>query len=194
MNDVMLDLETLSSEGDAAIVSIGCFEFDLTKVLSYNPAIQMGDYPKERFFQRNIRIDSALKYGTVSGSTLEWWFKLPERARLAVLDEPVTLERALQDLSIWWPKDAQMWSHATFDAPIIQRAYRVARDSRPPWHYRDTKDLRTLSRLAGPPGEEEDYPDIGELDHVAYADAWQQAVAATRMYARINEGFPEVPG
>jgi hypothetical protein len=182
----MVDLETLSSANDAAIVAIGACGFTLEQQWLGNLET-VAHWPIEFLFYRTIRMSSAMQHGSVSGDTLEWWFQQSDRARMELLREPVSIERALKDFSDWWPKDAKMWSHATFDAPILSNAYEKVFHRRQPWHHRDARDLRTLAELAGG-HRDEDYPSLGGLKHVAYADAIAQACAAQRMYLRIMLG------
>ena len=40
-------------------------------------------------------------------------------------------------------KENRIWSHATFDAPVLDATFRAV-DKVLPWHYRDNRDLRTL--------------------------------------------------
>lgn len=134
--NVMVDIETLGNGKDAAIVSIGAARFSLR-----------GDGPDETFLT-NIDFADAMKFGRVDGNTLKWWFQQSRAAQDGIMNNPnappVTLERALIDFRTFYGKSKQLWSHATFDAVILEYAYR-RRAMTQPWHYRETKDIRTLN-------------------------------------------------
>ena len=70
MNDhFSIDLETLGTRYNAAILSIGVQQFDIDSG-------KLGET-----FYREIDIDSAIKAGKVTGSTLAWWAQQGEVAK-----------------------------------------------------------------------------------------------------------------
>lgn len=68
-NHVMLDLETLGTEHDAMIISIGAvaFRFDDVPILA------------DRFFYTAVDIERSS--GSISPSTVNWWLKQSDEAR-----------------------------------------------------------------------------------------------------------------
>jgi hypothetical protein len=71
---LMLDLETLSTEPNAAIVSIGACAFDM---LDKEEDI-------EHTFLRRVSIESNFEHGRhISADTLMWWFKQSPEAQQA---------------------------------------------------------------------------------------------------------------
>lgn len=132
--EVMVDIETLGNGATPAIVSIGAAKFSLT-----------GEGHSETFYA-NIHFDDALKYGDATGSALMWWFVQSEEAQRALTRNPRPLNRALMDFRTFYANANSLWSHATFDSVALAHAYRGI-DMNQPWHYRDVRDIRTLTHV-----------------------------------------------
>lgn len=160
----MLDLETMGTTPGCAILSIGAVGFTdrgLFKGAEYS-------------FKRNVTLSSCLDAGLrVDASTERWWSEQSAEARAALLDpEPVVLFNALSDFHVWYHthKFEHIWSHgAAADIVWLEAAYRAAGLSLP-WHYRDSRDTRTLWDLD--PGLERTVPTV---EHCALQDAAAQA-------------------
>lgn len=144
---VMIDLETLGTEADAVIASIGAVVFTPDNDAEHG-------FTFSETFYANVNVDNQIKLGrSITASTLWWWMKQEERARRAVIvpDSPV-LKETLGQLRKWSDKHGlfgeQWWAHATFDFPII--AHACKQTSKPtPYAYRMCRDIRTLNQLAG---------------------------------------------
>lgn len=137
-NHVSLDLETMSSGQNAAIVSIGAayFEIETGKIVDT--------------FYVNVDLQSALNVGCqVSGSAIEWWLKQSDCARMDLLGDPrLRIRDALTHFNSWLPANAAIWGNgATFDNRVIREAFDLCA-LRPRWHYRDDLDMRTIVALA----------------------------------------------
>lgn len=134
----MVDIETLGDGSIAPIIQIGAVMFD-----------ESGPIADTRFLA-NVTFKSALASGVPTAGSLEFWIRqsMPARAGLFATPDPVPLAEALSHLSTWWSekKPKQMWSHATFDAVILDNAYQ-AFGRMPPWSRRKVMDLRTLAAL-----------------------------------------------
>ncbi len=185
----MVDLETAGRDAGAAILSIGAFAFDPFVEPEIGGIYRHGP----RVFHVNINLEQSMAAGFfVNGDTIMWWLSQSEAARRALVDpEPVAPYVALHQLYRWWPQGAKMWSHATFDAPIIHRAYAIVkRGGRAPWHYRDTRDVRTVTDLAfgyGTSHESMGVDVIGEK-HDPVWDAINQARQVQACYTKLNGG------
>lgn len=139
MNDFSIDLETLGTRWNSAIISIGVQQFD-------RDTGKMGGT-----FYKEIELDSAIKSGKVSGSTLAWWMRQDTKAKRVFSEssEKVSLATALDALSTWLrsqPGQPRVWGNgATFDITILEHAYDVGcvglKES---WHYTNIRDMRTL--------------------------------------------------
>jgi inhibitor of KinA sporulation pathway (predicted exonuclease) len=136
MNTVMVDLETLSTESNAAIVAIGAVLIDLER----------GSFVDK--FYRVVDPESAIAAGGhVSGSTLKWWLKQSDEARHAIAEHGIPLKQALEVFSSWVPNKAEVWGNgATFDNVVLTNAYNAVGLTRP-WSYRNDRCYRTLKSL-----------------------------------------------
>ncbi len=169
--DVMLDLETLGTRPDAAIIQIGAVLFE---------PFSGGKVLNGKGFMRHVLVQDGA--GSVDHATIAWWLLEASAAKMgkALADRAVTLADALEDFLRWptrahelsWEAITGIWAKpATFDLPIMSSAY-AALGHRPPWDRRATKCAQTLFALAG------GRPDIdltGLTPHDALDDAVGQA-------------------
>mgnify|MGYP001599409439 CR=1 FL=1 len=185
---IMIDLETMSTTPNAAIVQIGAVLFDPLGPPIPIPNGGLSDYPG---YFWNVDLGSCQKVGLgIDGDTVRWWLEQPKEAQQALLDpDPISLATALTALShvVWWPDgsevgwdDCRMWSHgSTFDCVILDQAYRAV-GKRTPWHFRNVRDTRTLFELADP---DQKIPwEDGGIKHHALWDAWRQAIKVQKCY------------
>ena len=164
MNDVMLDLETMGTSNDAAIVAIGAVEFDVVAG------------PIGEVFYRTIDLSSAVaEGGVIDAATVMWWLRQSDAAREALYGRGDTLHirQGLHEFAAWMSargKDVKVWGNgAAFDNVILAQAYR--RMGLPvPWQHWDDRCYRTVRAL---------YPDIQMqrtgVHHNAGDDAVSQA-------------------
>ncbi|MGD9697507.1 3'-5' exonuclease [Acinetobacter sp.] len=179
MNNVMLDLETLSANSNAFILSIGAVEFDFNNET-------LG-----REFSVNISMTSEQKHSEIDPMTVSWWVKQSKEARLAAFDESNTcpLINALNHFSTFLKEcgpDVKVWGNgASFDNVILSNAYKNA-NIKQPWKFRNDRDLRTLVALA----EDNDIAYASDLPregvhHKALDDAKHQANVACYINRRL---------
>lgn len=136
MKDVMLDIETIGVRPTSAIVQIGACYFD-------RETGQIGET-----FTVNIDPMDRHECGfTTDDSTIDWWKDQSKEAREAVFSNGVTYREALDKFADFLQRGEYMWSHATFDAPIVCNAF-VTLGIKLPIHYRGMRDIRTLIDLA----------------------------------------------
>lgn len=144
MTNLMIDLETLSTAGDAAIMQIGMVPFELD-----------GDGPSARGVLLQVDPASCMRAGLrVDWPTIHWWMMQDQAAREALPrpGQALPLEEALvatrDYITALSPPLLHIWSNgATFDIPILGNAFR-ALGMEEPWHYASARDTRTLSMLA----------------------------------------------
>lgn len=138
-NNVMLDIETLSTRVDAAILSIGAVRFDRRNIGSH--------------FYARIDLGSCLQAGlTVDDSTFSWWLKQSEEARQKLYDDsPLQLSEALSRFSSWLVaagKPPLVWGNgAAFDNAVLKHAYQAI-DVPEPWPYWADRCYRTATHSA----------------------------------------------
>lgn len=164
MKHVMLDLETMSTGPNAAIVAIGAVAFDpVTK--------QMGEE-----FYASVDLKSAMDAGgVVDASTVYWWLAQSRKAQEALYIGKRELRAVLTDFAdycISLDKDLCVWGNgATFDNVILSSAYRATGLERP-WSYRGDRCFRTIKALF--PGFVYAPSEVGGVAHNALDDARQQ--------------------
>ncbi len=133
-----IDIETLSQDPRAAVISIGACVFDNTGI--------------KHTFKVNIKPDSAKKFGMIiSKDTVDWWAKQSPAAQKAALERNVMADFGLQQFVEWFNthKPDFVWAHGTmFDIVIMEHALKcVAVDI--PWKYWMINDCRTLFNMFG---------------------------------------------
>lgn len=139
--DISVDIETFSTAPTASIATIG--------------AVAWGDGVDAEKSEFYIVVDDP--NGTFDPRTIRWHGDIGDgQATMGLEKEAVHLHSALVQFRDWMNQFdvgragcARIWSHATFDIPILAAAYRRAGFSNPPWQYRSPRDLRTLYDLAG---------------------------------------------
>jgi len=177
--DVVIDLETMSTLPNAAIVSIG--------------AVAVRDrVPVGEFYVR-VQLETALDVGcVVDGDTMEWWMRQDVDARQEVdgSQEAGSLYQALTDLDAWLQQTAAggrflVWGKGpSFECTILTSAYRAFRRDAP-WYFRNERCMRTLLDL---------YPEAADLpfegiQHHALHDARHEA-AQLIMALTLHESRP----
>lgn len=177
MNDVMVDIETLSTGTRAAIVSIGAVKFDL----------ETGELGEE--FYRRVDLVSYNVYPEfyIDLGTLKWWLQQADGPRLELVKPGTTINGALLDFGNWIDRvEDKVWANGSmFDNRILFDAYHVV-GLDTPWHYRNDRDMRTLTDLTERLGVAWDPPEAEGTEHNALADAKNQARAVVAMYQAIN--------
>lgn len=132
INHGMIDIETLDTNPTASIIQIGIVDID-------------GNYEKW-----TIDLDDSLKHGTISGETLKFWLRQGDKARASISCGGWSLRGALLDLNsfIELNRVEFLWSHATFDIPILTNAFKQV-GLEPAWDFKKLRDLRTIEHFTG---------------------------------------------
>jgi len=176
----MIDLETMSTAMDAAILSIGVQPFD--------PREEVID--EARGLLIHVDLQACLNAGLrLEASTVMWWMTQSDDARAAlVAREPLMLSEALRELTAFGQRNggwawAKVWSNgAAFDIPILETAFRRCRLDIP-WEYNNVLDVRTMKWLA---------PDVPKVTpsvaHNALSDAQAQAVYVQNCHRALKGG------
>ena len=164
---LMIDLETLSTAPNAAIMQIGWAKFTMDQRYPIVSGLIQVDL--QSCIDKGLRVD----WGTV-----RWWFMQSQEAREAMVQQGVPLSDALNAfvLNVWGDADWEgVWSHgASFDIPILESAFRACGRSAP-WKHWLIRDTRTLFELAG-------YVMHKPVAHQADKDALAQAEAVRAAY------------
>jgi hypothetical protein len=160
--NVMFDLETLSTNYNAAIVQIGAVKFDT----------ETGDIVDKFLINVSMR-DTTAKGFHVDPDTVAWWNKQKPEALKSFMVNPLTLEESLHKFTSWYGSESMMtWCNgANFDFPILTTAYKYFNMSTP-WKYWHVCDYRTVVNLAGVTKNQLDQKreEMGTLYHNALDD------------------------
>lgn len=170
MRDIMVDLETMGVDNNAAIVSIGAVQFDP----------ETGEIGSE--FYEVIDLSSCVEAGlTLDASTIMWWVGQSEAARKALMTPTGTLSEILEKFTRWLPSRPKIWGNgATFDNIILRSAYK-ALSMDVPWKYYDERCFRTLKKevpVASVP--------FKGVHHNALDDARYQAQCAIEIFNSLR--------
>jgi exodeoxyribonuclease VIII len=171
----MVDLETLGTGPDAAILAIGAvaFKFEEEKFLAT--------------FYSGVTIKSAMKAGSVTPETLAWWFMQGDAQRGAILLHRNTIRTALFQFAAWMAsmensgENILVWGNgADFDNVILSSAFDSELLTRP-WGTWNNRCYRTMKNLV--PGIKFIKP---EIPHNALEDAVAQASHLTEIFKFLN--------
>lgn len=147
---VMVDLETLGNRPDAAIAAIGAVAFTSRGIITGKTSAAGRGIVGEPFYRR-VSLESSMMRATVDASTICWWLKQGEEARIEVADAKIHIVDALADFSAWmkFHDPAGVWGNgAAFDNVILRSAY-TAWDIPAPWRYSQDRCFRTTKALFG---------------------------------------------
>ncbi len=178
MQEIMLDIETLSTSTNSVIVSIGAIKFDKTaKIL---PSVDLMDT-----FYRKIDINSCTNLGMeINKSTMDWWHKQdPVYTREALYSENnrVPIKQALIELSQWIKPCEKVWANSPdFDCTILKNAYHLCKLDLP-WSYWNTRDVRTTVALA-----EISLKDISVATHNPVDDCYRQIIGLRKAFTLLG--------
>jgi hypothetical protein len=181
MNHLMLDIETMGTGVNAAIMSIGACFFD--------PDTSMiGDT-----FHTKVSLDSA-DNGDIEPSTVIWWLKQDNEARSQFYDnkDSLTLNCALNYLSMFLSStpngDLQVWGNGiAFDNVIVREACnRMGYDQ--PWDFWNDRDVRTMVELGRVIGiDPKNDMEFEGIKHDALSDAIHQAKYVSLIWQALTK-------
>jgi exodeoxyribonuclease VIII len=134
----MLDLETLGNTPGSVIASIGAVKFGEGKILDN--------------FYTTINMKSCVKIGmTIDVSTIIWWMKQSDAARLEMIKSEEGIVDALLNFADWiGDSECEMWGNGVgFDNTLLTCAYDLI-DCPRPWKYSNDRCYRTVKALLDP--------------------------------------------
>lgn len=165
MNNIMLDLETMGTSSNAAIIAIGAVRFDATVRDKFYCAIDLSDCVKNGL--------------EMNPDTVMWWMRQSDAARAQFENPDHDLVAALDAFRQWAGDDPIIWGNgADFDNAILANAYKKT-GQEPPWRFWNNRCYRTMKSLK---------PDIKMertgTHHNALDDAASQAEHLMRILVR----------
>lgn len=140
--DVMIDIETLSLDSNALVLSVGAIAFDCLDNTQERPWLH-----SDPFFAVPSVIEQLLRGRSVSRSTQEFWRKQPSAAsdHWAGPNVPrVKVYDVLAGLAEYVADAPRVWANgAVFDFGVLESLY--AQFNLPvPWKYNAVRDARTF--------------------------------------------------
>ena len=173
MSSVTLDLETLSTEQNATILTFGSVKF--------NPYTDIEPFAPMYY---RLDVDEQLASGrAVDENTLAWWSKQPAAIRDEAFaeDDRTPVAKFLDDLNRYFVGVGDIWAQGPiFDLVILENLYK--QNNRPiPWWYYQVSDSRTIFKLVGDPREKHK-----DVHHNALADAYAQAIGIQQICKHFN--------
>lgn len=182
---LMLDLETMSTAKNAAIVAIGAVRFDLISGTVRDKSMGGG----EGTFYQTINLVSAQKSGGhVEGSTVMWWLQQSDAARKALYESDcLPIENVLKLFNEWVREIplSGMWGNGSdFDNVILENTY-LRLGWTPPWSHKINRCYRTLRALK-PEVKRESMEGAGLVAHNALDDAIAQAKHACEIWKKLK--------
>ena len=139
MDNIMVDIETLSTASNASILSIGAVYFD-AKLKRKGPT-----------YYANVDTNTCKELGLdIDPETVLWWFKRDESARNAVMTKPQDIKKVLMEFRAYVRQggaNVKLWANGSnFDTVILDSAYKAA-GLDTPWKFYNVRDVRTIVDL-----------------------------------------------
>lgn len=164
MNNIMLDIETLSTKPNAVIMQIAAVKFEFGS-------------DKIEKFEVNCNIKSSIDLGLhVDPKTVDWWKSKPPEQLVTISKNSQPIFDCIQQFSefVGNPNDMVLWSNGNnFDFPIIESTCDML-GIRVPWNYWNLRDARTVYAVFGL--DFKTYPRVGTY-HNAIDDCLTQIKA-----------------
>ena len=181
MTDIMIDLETLSTRADAAILSVGIAVFD----------IKTGKVSDTLY--KEVTMEVQKEYGHIDPATVKWWLQRDQDARQAICEQayPEYLYNVLYKVRDFLQNNnihkstSRVWSNgSSFDLVILRHAFqRHYLDL--PWGYWQERDCRTICDLAKDICGIDVKPSSQDTAHHALQDAINQAESVSWAYRAL---------
>ncbi len=173
--DIMIDLETLATSPDAAILTIGAIRFD-----------PFGDDYKDptcdKFYVK-VDLDSCDRIGLATNEdTIAWWANQSKEAQDEAFspDGRIDIVDAMNQLYKFCWGAKRVWSHgAAFDVVICEHIFKKIGKA-VPWNFWQVRCTRTLFDI----GIDPQRPPV--LKHHALEDAWNQAVGVQNVFKKLR--------
>jgi len=173
--DIMIDLETLATSTDAAILTIGAVKFD-----PFGKDLQE---PSMDSFYVKVDLDSCDEIGLVtSDDTIAWWANQEQAAQDEAFSPEgrIHIRDAFNQLYKFCWGAQRVWSNgAGFDVVICETVFKRI-EKAVPWNFWQVRDVRTAFDLGINPNR----PPV--LKHHALEDAWNQAVGIQNVYGTLR--------
>jgi hypothetical protein len=166
--NICVDIECLSTESTAIILSVATVKFDLEEDRKTTFPEFMN---RAKFFKFDAKAQVPLKR-TASKKTVDWWsHQSPEAQAKSLIPSPLDLSpldgfEALR--KEFYPKGIVVWCRGSLDGVVLS-SFANALNEKPLFFYYNQRDVRTALNCFGIPSFTEDKPD-GFVAHDPVSD------------------------
>jgi hypothetical protein len=175
-NEVMIDIETLSTKNNALILTIGAIKFSREKDIE-----SLKD--TDNFYKR-IDIKSCKKLNMdIDNDTVQWWNKQSKDVRYEAIEnkDRQDIKDVLLELTNFIKDCKYVWANSpNFDCVILENAYRYC-NLEIPWKYWNLRDCRTIYDL----GNTSLKSITAETKHNSLDDCYNQILCLNKAYKKI---------
>lgn len=135
MAEIMMDIETLGTNHDCVVIQVSMVKFKWDKTITDELTV-------------NLNIQEQLEAKrTVDASTMDWWKDQNPEIFKQCTTNPLPVHEALKRIQNFIDFDDNIWSHATFDVPIIISLFKSFK-TKFKWKYKNARDIRTLIAIS----------------------------------------------
>ena len=175
LSDIMIDLETLATSPNAAVLTIGAVKFD--------PFNNDMDNPNCQKLYLRVDLDSCDEFGLeVNEDTIAWWANQSKEAQEEAFSPEgrIHVRDAFNQLYKFCWGAKRVWSHgASFDTVICENIFKKLNKACP-WKFWEVRCTRTLFDI----GINPERPPV--LKHHALEDAWKQTIGVQNVFQRLR--------
>lgn len=168
---IMLDLETLATSPDSAILTFGAIKFN---------EFSIGDIGKPLYFKLDVNEQLAIGR-KVDNDTLNWWARQDNAIKEEAFSEEgrISLDLFTKELNKFVVGVDRIWAQGpVFDIVILENLYRqIGKPA--PWAFYQIRDSRTFLKALGDSRKK-------ALLHNALADCISQAEAIQDAVSRYH--------
>ena len=137
--DVMIDMETLSTENNSHILTLGAIRF--VRSQKTQKLTEMDTFYRRISFKSNEDLEMHK-----SSDTILWWMKQNENVRKEAFGEEgrEPLKKVLEDFKKWFSGASYIWGHGSvFAVTILTAAFKRCKVTVPYkfWNIRDTRTI-----------------------------------------------------
>ena len=177
-NHVLVDLETVGTGHNAALLSIGAVRFD-------NAGLH------DTFYVNVDPIDSIAKGAVADQRTMGWWKTQNADLQALMTIDQLPLTVALTKFTAWFDKvdKSYIWGFGpSFDCAILEDNYKLC-GLRSPWTYRQERCGRTIIQF-DPDKKHKKERRPGHYEHHALYDAIYEAGQIVAILKELNLKLP----
>lgn len=173
----MIDIETLGTNPNSCILTIGAIKFDRKN--------DIGELKNCETFYCRIDKDSCLSIGLdIDNDTLEWWKNQSKQARYEGLEnkDRIKIKDALLELKKFIKNAKCIWANSpNFDCVILENAFKKC-DIEIPWKFWILRDCRTVYDI----GNTSLKSFVKETIHHSLIDCYNQILCLQKALKKIE--------